>query len=1372
MWARMSNARSAHTRSTRLVQAVEALEARRLLASLTIAQENALAGTPASTWDVPGTGGDPTLVGFATNMSVNRGTSVSFKVTDTTATPYQISIYRLGYYGGLGAALKTTIASPTIQAQPAPITDSVTGLIDCGNWSVSASWSVPAAATSGVYIADLVKSGKAVSQIPFIVRNDASKSAILYQTSDTTWEAYNSYGGNSLYEANGSSAQDSGNTPRAAAVSYNRPFINRGESGGPLEGYLFSDEYPMIRWLESNGYDVSYEAEVDTARAGVNLKNHKIFMSSGHDEYWSPEQRANVQAARDAGVSLAFFSANEVFWKTRWSASSDGSNTAYRTITCYKETLADGKIDPSSAWTGTWRDPRFSPPADGGTPENALSGQLFMVNGIRNDAITVPATDAGLRFWRNTSIASLGAGQVATLPAGTLGYEWDEDVDNGFRPAGEIDLSSTTLDVSPKLLQDYGSNYGSGVAHHSLTFYRAASGAKVFAAGTTQWSWGLDATHDRAGTPVSHDMQQATVNLLADMGAQPSTVHAGLIKTAASLDTTAPTTKITSPTPSAAFTNGVAVTITGTGTDTGGGIVAGVEVSTDGGSTWHPAVGTSSWSYTWIPRANGIVKIMSRATDDSGNIEKLPPSVSVTTSGAFGLFTADQAPASASNNDAKSVELGMRFRSDIAGCISGIRFYKGAGNIGTHTGNLWSDSGALLATGTFANESGTGWQQLNFAVPVAINANTNYVASYFAPSGHYAADPFGLGRNIDSGTLHGLADATQGESNGVYSYASSSTFPTQSVDATNYWVDVVFSTTAATAPPVVTAETPAPNATNVTSAAVTATFNESVSSGSIAFTLSSSIQSSVPASVTYDDTTHTATLTPLSPLATSTTYTASIAASDTAGHAMTSPATWSFTTAAANASFSLWLPTDVPGNASQNDSGSVNLGMRFRSDTAGYITAIRFYKGATNGGTHIGALWSDTGAQLANVTFTGESATGWQQAVFSTPVAVTANTLYVASYFAPQGHYADDGNYFASERDSGPLHAIADGAGGESNGVYAYGSSLTFPANSYLSSNYWVDVVFATAATSTVPPAVGSITPASGATAVPSTTPITAVFSESVIATSVTMTLIDSLHNVVLSTVSYNDATHMESLIPLSPLAAAATYTVTISGAKDLFGNTMTAPFTSTFTTAAANAQYSFWSPTDAPVNASQNDSQAVELGVKFTSDVSGTITGIRFYKGATNLGSHVGHLWSATGTLLGTVAFSGETASGCEEADFATPIAITANTVYVASYLAPQGHYAADQNSFNTGLDRSPLHIPSDSASGGNGLYHYGATGGFPDGSYRATNYWVDVVFKPGTGSTTLAAVQTAAAIEASKFLATPPPSMTGDVENKLLRI
>ena len=143
----------------------------------------------------------PNLQGFATDISVNRGGTVFFKVK-TDASSYRFDIYRMGYYGGLGARkIETVTPTATLpQNQPNCLTEAATGLIDCGNWSVSGSWAVPANAASGIYFAKLVRTDTGgASHIVFVVRDDSSTSDIVFQTSDTTWQAYNNYGGNSLY---------------------------------------------------------------------------------------------------------------------------------------------------------------------------------------------------------------------------------------------------------------------------------------------------------------------------------------------------------------------------------------------------------------------------------------------------------------------------------------------------------------------------------------------------------------------------------------------------------------------------------------------------------------------------------------------------------------------------------------------------------------------------------------------------------------------------------------------------------------------------------------------------------------------------------------------------------------------------------------------------------------------------------------------------------------------------------------------------------------------------------------------------------------------------------------------------------------------
>src|SRR5499427_1018182 len=247
-----------------------------------IVTENQLPGTPQSQWDDSGTG-STTLLGFTTDISVNHGSTVSFKIQSGTNN-WKIDIYRLGYYQGNGARLITTINMTSAAPQPAPITDPTTGEVDAGNWTITASWAVPANAVSGVYLAHLVDltNTSNENQIPFIVRADESTSDILFQTSDTTWHAYNGWGGANLYGGNGPGGDSA--PGRAYKVSYNRPIATRdgvGTYAGPQD-FLFGAEYAAIFWLEQNGYDVSYISGIDTATNGSLLLNHKVFMDAGH----------------------------------------------------------------------------------------------------------------------------------------------------------------------------------------------------------------------------------------------------------------------------------------------------------------------------------------------------------------------------------------------------------------------------------------------------------------------------------------------------------------------------------------------------------------------------------------------------------------------------------------------------------------------------------------------------------------------------------------------------------------------------------------------------------------------------------------------------------------------------------------------------------------------------------------------------------------------------------------------------------------------------------------------------------------------------------------------------------------------------------
>lgn len=1264
-----------------------------------IVLENQLAGNPSSEWEVTGAG-DPTIQGFADDISVNRGGTIGFKVS-TDAAQYEIRVYRLGYYQGNGARLVATLGPFTGAVQTVPSPDPVTGLVDCGNWALATTWSVPAGAVSGIYLARLVRlDTQGASHVAFVVRDDASTSDLVFKTSDATWQAYNVFGGNSLYV--GTAPFPSGH---AAKVSYNRPFVTRagGGGGGASEDWIFNAEYPMVRWLEANGYDVTYTTDVDADRAGALIANHGAFLSVGHDEYWSAAERAHVEAARDAGTHLAFFSGNEVYWKTRWEPSADGTSTPHRTLVCYKEgTLGENacgtKCDPlANVWTGLWRDgAAWSPPADGNDPENALSGQISW--GLGEAGLQVPDTYKDHRFWRNTGVASLGAGQTATLGARVLGYEYDFEQYEASYPAGRVTLSSTSI----------GGNL------HRLSLYRAASGALVFGAGTVQWSWGLDPNHDRGSDAPVEAIRQATVNLLAEMGAQPGTLQPGLVAATATGDLAAPVSAITAPAPGDTVAGGAVVAITGTAAEVGGGVVAAVEVSVDGGTTWARATGTTAWSYAWTPVAAGTANLRVRAVDDLGNLE--PPgagiTVTVTEPGAPAcpcrVFLASETPANPDNNDGQPIELGMKFRATVDGLVTGVRYHKGtAWTTGTRTGHLWSyPGGAQLAEVTFTGESASGWQEAAFSTPVAVTAGVTYVVSVFSSSGHYGFDVSYFASALDRAPLRALANGEDGP-NGVYNYGAAG-YPTSAFNASNYWVDVVFDTGPDTTPPAVVSTVPANLATGVLpTAAVSATFDEALDPATVStstFELRDAGSALVPATVAYDAPTRTATLTPGMALAPDATYTATLRGGgadprikDVAGNALAADATWSFTIAppdvsppavvatlpapaatgvATNATveavfdealapatvnattfelrdstgapvpaavaYNVYLqtavltpaaalapyatytatlkggpadprvkdlagnalaadetwsfttgdafgcpctvfqPTDVPAEVDVTDSQPLELGMKFRATTSGWATGVRFYKGALNTGTHTGHLWTSAGALLASTTFSGETASGWQQASFASPVAITAGQTYVVSYHSPS-YFSVSTQYFGAAVVNGPLRALADGEDG-TNGVYAYSATPAFPTQSgnapYHQSNYWVDVVFETEVGPDVtPPTVAATSPTGGASGVSVTANVTATFSEALDPATVdgaTFLLQQGANPPLAATVTWNAGTLTATLDPSVALAYSTIYTATLKGGgtdprlKDPAGNALAADVTWSFTTGAA----------------------------------------------------------------------------------------------------------------------------------------------------------------------------------------------------------
>jgi hypothetical protein len=353
----------------------------------------------------------------------------------------------------------------------------------------------------------------------------------------------------------------------------------------------------------------------------------------------------------------------------------------------------------------------------------------------------------------------------------------------------------------------------------------------------------------------------------------------------------------------------------------------------------------------------------------------------------------------------------------------------------------------------------------------------------------------------------------------------------------------------------------------------------------------------VPVEVRYSSSAFTVALVPHGLLQPSETYTVTLkggpvgpSITDSTGTPLPSDSTWSFTIAAAPPQTTIFAPTDTPTIPVFNDTepNGVELGLKFRSDTDGIITGVRFYKGGPqNGGRHVGHLWTITGTPLRGVAFSGESESGWQQAIFQTPVPITAGDTYVVSYFAPQKNYSVTSGQFASSGvDAPPLHALSSAeTGGDptGNGVFRYNPnpspiSVVFPDQSFNSTNYWVDVVFVNPTLE--PPQVLLTTPNPGALLISLTgqytDPFSVTFSEPLDPATVnttTVSLTDTAGNAVPVDVSYTPGSLTVTITQQQSLQPGQAYTVTLKGGvaaphiTDATGTPLASDFTWSITT-------------------------------------------------------------------------------------------------------------------------------------------------------------------------------------------------------------
>jgi Carbohydrate binding module (family 35) len=436
------------------------------------------------------------IEGYASATSVARGGTIKFYV-NTIDPSYTLKVYRLGWYGSLGGRLMQPAATLAGTAQPpCPVVDAATSLLEC-NWNVSYSLTIPNNTAdptdwaSGYYVAKLIGSSGKQSYMTFVVRDDSRASDLLMQAAVTTYQAYNNWGqtpitATNLYPGKSVYGFNSTNGLAATKVSFNRPYVS--DSAGYGAGQLFAYELRMARFLEREGYDVTYSTNIDTHTNGSRLLSYKGFLSVGHDEYWTKQMRDAVQGARNGGVNLGFFGANAAYWQIRLEPST-AAGDANRTIVSYKYVT-----DPLTATNPTETTTQFRL-APVNRPEAELVGVMYDYSPVNADIVIsncLPWICAGTNLVNGSHLV------------GMLGYEVDR-----------LDASSPAniqvIGTSPYAIPDI----TPGAFRNShMTYYQAASGAGVFATGSMSWNYGLDDVYPVNPSLVNPNVQQMTRNVL------------------------------------------------------------------------------------------------------------------------------------------------------------------------------------------------------------------------------------------------------------------------------------------------------------------------------------------------------------------------------------------------------------------------------------------------------------------------------------------------------------------------------------------------------------------------------------------------------------------------------------------------------------------------------------------------------------------------------------------------------------------------------------------------------------------------------------------------------------------------------------------
>ena len=560
------------------------------------------------------------------------------------------------------------------------------------------------------------------------------------------------------------------------------------------------------------------------------------------------------------------------------------------------------------------------------------------------------------------------------------------------------------------------------------------------------------------------------------------------------------------------------------------------------------------------------------------------------------VFTASQ-PSSAPSiyYQAGGIEVGMRFKADQTGYISGIRFYKVSGMTGTHTASLWNNIGQRIAQATFVSESPTGWQQVDFS-PVVITANAIYTVSVYMADGNYTATPSFFTADINNSPLIAPSDGTASDGLGNQGqgdyHAGASAYPTDHFNSGNYWVDVSFSTLNNVAPQV-SSHTPAADATDVpvVNVDVTAAFDKPIDSSTIntnTFLVKDSNGNPVAGTVSYNSQTHAAMFTASAVLQTSTKYTVTLKGgagsptiTDIQGIPLATDNVWSFTTSATPLACpcSLYNLQNPAGSTTYEDpTSSYELGNKIVPQINGYITALRFYKSiVTPDTTHDGNIWDANGNNLATVTFTNESDYGWQEASLATPLHVTRGQVYVISYGMTTGDYQAYAGAFTTPLSSPGIIAYPSGdsrntttGSGTNNAVFTSTKGIYPASNGSVNGYYYIDAVFSTSPTYN-PPKVLVTQPADKSYGIDHNATITAEVDQLLDSSTVNgsnVNVTDNSGNAVSGTVSFDVSKRWIAFKPTTAFTYNSLYHVHIgTGVKNLNGVSLAASSDWSFTT-------------------------------------------------------------------------------------------------------------------------------------------------------------------------------------------------------------